>query len=234
MSPLRRALVHLFLHRACSYLCSCPECTPNQLDDLVPPCCLPTPLSLYPLLAPSSPLDSHASLVPHSTSAPHWATSPPRASRTIAPLRPVSALAMRSLSSPVVRHHSGSTGLPLPSGYTLVSHHYGFAAYFRGYGCASSLHPFGSSFTPARPWTLGHSVRPPSLPQSLKPATLPWTSGSKMSHWAVILKASLGSPVLPPAVNPQETYKGSTLAPPSFIFAMRQTTHLFLNIDNIN
>ncbi|CAM4709437.1 unnamed protein product [Leuciscus chuanchicus] len=70
---------HLSSSEACSCLCSCPEYTPNQLDDLVPPCFLPTPLSLYPLLAPSSPLDSHALLVPHSTSAPPWATSPSRA-----------------------------------------------------------------------------------------------------------------------------------------------------------
>lgn len=113
-----------------------PELNPrNPLDDPLPPCCLPTLLSPS-LLTLSSTQDSPALLVPHISWAPlslltpssfpalPRVSSPPaqfcemdplvshRAFRPMTPPRPV--------SSAVVSHHSGSTGLPCPSGSTCL------------------------------------------------------------------------------------------------------------------
>lgn len=160
-----------------------PQSAPdNFVDDLVPPCDLPIPLFPSSPLAPFIHLDSLAPLVPHRPSAPSNSLTP-SSSRpsgcssglqthvSTSDCQPFSFLALCSLSSAIIHHHSGSTGLPYPSGSTLASHHPGFAVDFWASGCASTpLASPDSSFPPAPPWSsllsaLPHSARPLSPPR---------------------------------------------------------------------
>lgn len=128
-------------------------------------------------------------------------------------------LALCFLSSAVVRCHSGSTGPPLPSASTLVTHIIILVPQQTSWPLAvlqpspHSAQP-GSSFPSAPPWSSLPLVSPRfplGHPSQWCPLRL---LGLQLRH------RSLSASVCCPPGSGQETHQGSTLSPPSVSTAM--------------
>lgn len=120
------------------------------MNDSVAPNALPTPLSPSSPQALSNSLDPSAPLVPRSSLAPpvplshSCSLAPPRTSSTPVQHCELDPLATPKASRPIAPPQPDSPSAP-PRLYTLVSHYLRFAAHFWASGCASVLHPFGST-----------------------------------------------------------------------------------------
>lgn len=130
-----------------------PEVPPSL--PIPPPLPTPASLSVPSLLVPvrspihpSAPLcwmDAHASFQSRASVWQEDPLAPWQSSEPSNPPRPFSfSLAPCSLSSTKVHQSSDSTGLPCPSGPTLVRCRPYYTTVFHCSGCASSLHPSGS------------------------------------------------------------------------------------------
>lgn len=111
-----------------------------------------------------------------------------------------STSALRHISSTMAPLSLGFTMVHHPSGFAVVSYHPVCTTDFRASGCASSLHPFGStrldSLLSSLSATPPHPAKPPSLPRSHKPVVPPQPSSSSVSSLVFVSLARSGSPPL--------------------------------------